>query len=81
MTKGELAAHTHTENTITADKNSNPIVRLDKTGGNIEGAVLQDLAGWSKTSTLYLESGTTGGDNYHNNIIPCVAAHMWKRKA
>ena len=79
MTVGELAVHAHVENTITTDKNPNPIVRLDNTGGNISGAVLMNLARWSNTSKWYLESRETGGNKYHNNISPSTGAYAWKR--
>lgn len=79
MPVGELATHTHVETTVTTDKNPNPIVRLDKTGGNISGAVLTNLANWSNESTWYLESMETGGNKYHNNISPSTGAYAWKR--
>lgn len=81
MTVGESAAHDHVLTTITEDKNPNPIVRIDVTGGNISGAVLSNLAGWSTTSKEYLTSKATGGNKRHNNVSPCIAAYVWKRKA
>ena len=81
MTVGESAAHDHVLTTITEDKNPNSIVRLDVTGGNISGAVLSNLAGWSNTSKEYLTSRATGGNAYHNNVSPGIAAYIWMRTA
>ena len=79
MTVGELVAHDHVMTTITTDKNPNSIVRIDETGGNISGAVLPNLAGWSNTSKKYLTCRATGGNEYHNNVSPGIAAYLWKR--
>lgn len=56
-------------------------MRIDVTGGKESGAVLQNLAGWSNSSTDYLMNAATGDSYYHNNLSPVIAAYKWRRIA
>lgn len=67
---GELASHTHAQYVTANPGTGNYNTRIDYK----EDALNVD--------TYYqVETGATGGNNYHNNISPCVAAYLWKRTA
>ena len=70
MPVGELAQHTHAQY-VTANPGMGKYnTRMDHNSDE------------RNLDTYYqVETGVTGGNNYHNNISPCVAAYMWKRTA
>lgn len=79
ITVGESASHSHTIHFYNDDWNSS-----DGKGGayNLPG-IVHDAAVKSDTTTNrwtdIIES--TGGDQPHNNVSPCLASYIWKRKA
>ena len=70
LTVGELATHTHAQY-VTA----NPGIGTYNTRKDF---ISDEL----KLDKYYqLETGTTGGNQYHNNISASVAAYVWRRIA
>ena len=70
LSVGELASHTHAQYVTANPGAGNYNTRIDYK----EDAL--------NVNTYYqVETGATGGNNYHNNISPCVAAYLWKRTA
>ena len=75
MTVGELAKHTHS-----FVYGGLPLVLLGKlsetNGGFASGSCWR---GANATTKDQLNS--VGNNEYHNNIVPCIASYLWKRTA
>ena len=70
LTVGELAKHTHAQY-VTA----NP-------GLGIYDTRLDHNSDEKQLGKYYqLETGEAGENQYHNNIVPCVASYLWYRTA
>ena len=68
LTVGELAQHTHAQYVTANPGAGNYNTRIDYK----EDALNVDIY-------YQVETGATGGNNYHNNISPCVAVYIWRR--
>lgn len=69
LTVDEMPSHTHAQY-VTADNGSGGGIRVDYTK---DGASLPYLQG--------IDTGSSGGNQPHNNIQPYITCYMWKRTA
>ena len=67
MTVGEMPSHKHNIASYTAT-GSNKFTLIDHEDAGDYG--------WKNNMVQ-----SAGGDQYHNNIAPCVASYLWKRTA
>ena len=73
LTVGEMPSHTHTLH----GGDDNPQATTHS-----YMADAPDSRKWTTNyRTWYNSMDSTGGDQYHNNIAPCVASYLWKRTA
>lgn len=69
MTVGESASHSHLY-----------IVDSPKTGSNNGSTWFLDAGTVGEKCGRARETESTGGNQYHNNVSPCLAAYIWERK-
>lgn len=70
MTVGESASHSHLF-----------ISDSPKNGSSSGSDWFLDVGTIGEKCGKVRETESTGGNQYHNNLSPCLAAYMWQRKA